>query len=341
MKAMGVNEVRILIPWAGIEPIQGADYYATTDYVVNAANQRGMAILGVLNSTPSWAIPAGSPIYSTPPTSDAAFASFAAAVATRYAGQISAYEVWNEPNSYGFWSPTPSAADYTKLLQAAYPAIKAADPNATVIAAGLISLVNNGNLAINPIDYLTQMYQAGAKGYFDAVAIHPYQFTVYFSQGGPYGDAAPINQVAAMHTVMVANGDGNKLIWSTEYGEPTSVVYGISDATQASMIQDYLTSWSQLSYAGPSFIYTTVDVNSASTDPNYTFGVVRSDWTWKPAAYTIQQWIAAHPQQPVTAQVMTALALATRSAVLAANSSSNNATGCEVADSVQNTCTVQ
>ena len=337
MHAMGVNEVRILIPWAGIEPIQGADYYATMDYVVNAANQRGMAILGVLNSTPSWAIPAGSPIYSTPPTSDAAFASFAAAVATRYAGQISAYEVWNEPNSFGFWSPTPDAAAYTRLLQAAYPAIKAADPNATVIAAGLISLATYGNLTINPIDFLTQMYQAGARGYFDAVAIHPYQYTLYFSQGGPYGDAAPINQVAAMHAVMVANGDGNKLIWSTEYGEPSSQ---FGDAIQASAIQDYLTAWSQFSYTGPSFIYTTVDTNSASTNPDDTLGVVRSDWTWKPAAYTIQQWIAAHPQQAVTAQVMTALALTTSGAVLAVNSGSTYAVSCAFVTSVQNACTV-
>ena len=41
MKAMGVNEVRILIPWAGIEPTQGADYYATTDYMVNACGGLG------------------------------------------------------------------------------------------------------------------------------------------------------------------------------------------------------------------------------------------------------------------------------------------------------------
>ncbi len=138
IKALGATEVRILIPWAVIEPTPGANDWSTLDYIVNTANQDGLAILGVINSSPAWAIPAGSAIYTTPPSSDAAFASFAATVATRYAGQISAYEVWNEPNSYAFWSPTPSAAAYTQLLQATYPAIKAADPTATVIAAGLI-----------------------------------------------------------------------------------------------------------------------------------------------------------------------------------------------------------
>jgi hypothetical protein len=100
------------------------------------------------------------------------------------------------------------------------------------------------------------------------------------------------------------------------------------------MIQDYLTSWSQIPYAGPSFIYTTVDINSASTDPNQTLGVVRSDGTWKPAAYVIQQWTATHPQQSVT----TVATLTAATPVL--KSLSNNASGCEVVDSAQNTCSV-
>ncbi len=330
IKALGANEVRILIPWAFVEPTPGAYNWATLDYIVNAANQRGIAILGDLNASPAWAIPAGSTPYSTPPTSDAAFASFAGAVATRYAGQISAYEVWNEPNSYAFWSPTPSAAAYTQLLQATYPAIKAADPTATVIAAGLISIVNYGNIGINPVDYLTQMYAAGAQGYFDAVAFHPYQYTLPFSQGTGYGDATPIDQLEDMHAVMVANGDGNKLIWSTEFGDPTSEV---SDATQASIIQDYLTSWSTFSYAGPSFIYTVTDINTGDGNDADNFGVIQSDGTWKPAADVIQQWTATHPQQVATPQVMAAL--------LAANSASNNTASCELATPAQNSCIAQ
>ena len=48
-------------------------------------------------------------------------------VATRYKGKVSAYEVWNEPNGKVFWDPEPDAAQYTELLKAAYPAIKAAE----------------------------------------------------------------------------------------------------------------------------------------------------------------------------------------------------------------------
>jgi hypothetical protein len=96
-----------------------------------------------------------------------------------------------------------------------------------------------------------------------------------------------------MHQIMVNNGDGNKLIWSTEYGEPTAVA---SESTQSAYIQDYLNSWSQIPYAGPSFIYTTRDTQTSSTWVDYTFGVLRDDWTLKQSAYTMALWAATHPQ---------------------------------------------
>ncbi|HZQ33452.1 MAG TPA: beta-galactosidase, partial [Mycobacterium sp.] len=52
MKAMGVNDVRILIPWAYVEPLPGVYNWSQLDMIVNAANERGMGVLGVLNSTP-------------------------------------------------------------------------------------------------------------------------------------------------------------------------------------------------------------------------------------------------------------------------------------------------
>ena len=305
MQAMGVNDVRILLPWAFMEPVPGYDYWDTADYIVNAADARGMGILGVINGTPSWAIPDGQPVsYSTPPASNEQLAEFASAVASRYAGKVSAYEVWNEPNSFYGWSPTPDAAAYTQMLQTVYPAIKAADPNATVVGGVMISVTDYGNLTVNPINYLNQMYAAGAQGSFDALSYHPYQYTLPFSLGRWFGDASPIVQLEQMHQIMVANGDGDKLIWSTEYGTPTSVV---DEGTQASLIQDYLSTWSQYDYAGPSFIYTTRDINTASTNPDDTFGVLRDDWSWKPAAYVIQQWTAAHPRQPMPVDLMAAV----------------------------------
>ncbi|HET6735177.1 cellulase family glycosylhydrolase [Mycobacterium sp.] len=295
MQAMGVQNVRILIPWSGIEVVDDFYYWDTVDYLVNAAYERDMGVLGVLNSTPAWAVEPGQAPVVSPPASTEEYAEFVGAVAERYAGKISAYEVWNEPNAYFFWSPAPDPAAYTELLQAAYPAIKAADPDATVIGGVVGWVTDTENLAISPANYVAGMYEAGAQGYFDALSYHPYHYTLPFSQGELYGDISPIGQLELMRELMVANGDGDKLIWATEYGEPTSVV---DEATQAAFIQDYLSTWSEFSYTGPSFIYTTRDRDTESTVVDDTFGVLRDDWSRKPAAEVIEQWTTTYPQAP-------------------------------------------
>lgn len=293
MQSLGVQNVRILIPWNNVEPVQGYWNWSTVDTLVNAAAARNMGILGVLNSTPAWAVPAGDPAVATPPASDAQYAAFASAVAQRYAGKVSAYEVWNEPNAATFWYPSPDPAAYTKLLQAAYPAIKAADPNATVIGGVVGWVTDTPGLAINAASYIQGMYDNGAQGYFDALSFHPYQYQVPFGNGTPYGPLAPINQLATIHQEMVAAGDGSKQIWATEYGEPTSVV---DNTTQAAFISNFLNSWSSFNYTGPMFIYTTRDRNTASTSDQDTLGVFQTNWTPKPAANVIAQWTATHPQ---------------------------------------------
>ena len=301
MQAMGVNDVRIMIPWAGVEYYPDTYHWATVDYMVEAADSRGMGVLAVLNSTPFWATEPGQPALSSPPADPAEFGEFAGLVAERYAGKVGAYEIWNEPNAYIFYSPEPDPAGYTELLKAAYPTIKAADPDAIVVGGVLGAVTTYENLTINPITFVEGIYEAGGGDYFDALSYHPYQYTLPFSQGGWHPDS-PINQLAAMHDVMVANGDAEKLIWASEYGEPSNIA---GEENQAAFLQDMVTSWRTLDYTGPTFIWTLQDRNTGSPDPEDNFGVIRTDGTWKPAAYTIQQ-LASQPQ---TAELAAALSV--------------------------------
>lgn len=310
MQAMGVNDVRVMIPWAGVEPYPGYYNWATTDYIVEAADSRGMGVLGVLNSTPYWATQPGQPALSGAPASAQAYGDFAGLVAQRYAGKVGAYEIWNEPNGAMFYSPEPDPTGYTALLKAAYPEIKAADPDAQVIGGVVGSVVTYGNYTMNPVDFIDGIYAAGGAPYFDALSFHPYQYTTPFSEGGYLPDS-PINQVAAIHDVMVANGDGSKLIWASEYGEPSSVA---GDANQAAYLQDMLTTWRTLGYTGPTFVWTLQDRNSASTDPEDTFGVIASDGTWKPAAYVIQELASNPSATPAMARMALAMPAAQQAA---------------------------
>lgn len=303
MQAMGVDDVRVMIPWAGVEFYPGYYNWSTVDYMVNAADSRGMGVLGVINSTPFWATEPGQPALSGAPASPNAYGQFAGTVAERYAGKVGAYEIWNEPNAYLFYAPQPDPAGYTNLLKAAYPQIKAADPDATVIGGVVGSVVTYGNFTMNPIDFVDGIYGAGGEPYFDALSFHPYQYTTPFSDGGYLPDS-PINQLAAVHDLMVANGDGDKLIWASEYGEPSSVA---GEANQADYLEDMLTTWRTLDYTGPTFVWTLQDRNTASTDPEDTFGVVRSDGTWKPAAYVIRELTSPGDSTPALARMALAL----------------------------------
>jgi hypothetical protein len=287
MQAMGVNTVRIGIPWAGINPIPGYYNWSQSDYMINAADARGMGVLAVITTTPGWANDPSAPGVYGHPASPTDFGTFAGLAAQRYAGKVGAYEIWNEPNAATYYGPQPDPAGYTELLKAAYPAIKAADPDATVVGGVVGSTVTYENLTLNPVTFVDEMYQNGAQGYFDALSFHPYQYTTPFSQGA-YNPNNPIVQLADIHDLMVANGDAGKTIWASEYGEPSSVA---GEAQQAAYTQDMLTTWRTIGYTGPAFIYTLQDTAAAGTDsatPEDSLGLIRADGTWKPAAYVVQ-----------------------------------------------------
>ncbi|MHA3020122.1 Ig-like domain-containing protein [Mycobacterium sp. BMJ-28] len=287
LKNAGVGTIRIMLPWGGVEPEDGTFDWAAVDRMITSANANGIKVLAAINSTPQWAAVPGQPDYAGAPADLNAFGDFVTAVATRYQGQIADYEVWNEPNYSGFWAPTPDAAQYTALLKVAYTAIKGADPDAVVIAGSVAAVMETpGGPAINPVTFLSQMYAAGAAGYFDALAFHPYLYSVLFSAGEGHA-GVPLTQAEQLHAVMVANGDGTKKIWATEYGEPTS---DVSEAVQAAYIGDFLRTWRTLDFAGPAFIHTFADYQSG--DPvQDTFGLLHEDWTPKPAWGVVQDVI--------------------------------------------------
>ncbi|MGZ8178111.1 cellulase family glycosylhydrolase [Williamsia sp. SKLECPSW1] len=281
--ALGVKTVRLAVPWAAYEPADGVYSWAPLDAVVSAAASQGLGVLGVVNTTPAWARAANTSLYA-PPTNPADLGSFMGVLAKRYVSKMTAFEVWNEPNAATSYSPAPDPVGYTALLKAAYPAIKKAQPSATVIGGVLGSTITWGSWTLNPVDFVQQMYAAGAKGSFTALSFHPYQYSTKFSQGASLANS-PLNQVTAIRNLMVSNGDGTKKIWATEYGLPTNQV---SAAQQSDYIDDFLSTWRTLSYAGPAYVYTLVDRNSADTsDPESTFGIYQDNWTPKPAAAVV------------------------------------------------------
>jgi len=276
----GARWLRVHIDWHFIEAVKDQFDWSYADRWINGARDRGLKVLGLITNTPEWAR-APDTSFSHPPIAAGDYAEFVTAVVKRYQARISDWEIWNEPNLprfFGFSDQRP--AGYVALLKAAYPAIKLVQPGSTVIAAGLSPAVG----VDAPPNFVNDMYIAGAKSYFDAIAMHPYVF--------PGGIAADPNHgwsdVARAHDVMTAHGDGDMKIWMTELGAPTAAATdeGVSQEEQAKQILDVLSGLADAGYVGPAFIYSIRDLDSANPDDiQDNFGaLLTSDWQPKYAA---------------------------------------------------------
>lgn len=277
----GASWLRILIDWNVVEPVKGQYDWSYVDGLVNAARAHNLKVLGLITYTAAWARPADT-YFTFPPSNAADYGEFAAAVVRRYADRVSDWELWNEPNLplfFGYLFDN-NATRYTALVRAAYPAIKAVQPDSTVVLAGLSPTLGE----YGPPAFLEQMYAAGVNGFFDAAAAHP-----YVSPTGIVAD--PSNgwsDVGRMHAVMVAHGDGDKQIWLTELGAPTSdpSAEGVSETEQAKQITDVLAAAAANGYSGPAFIFCIRDFNSFNRghrDDNWG-ALLTSDWRPKVAA---------------------------------------------------------
>jgi hypothetical protein len=206
-----------------VERSPGDFDFSAYDPVVARAARAGVNVLPVLMGPPAFrsSKPALSRSHAMfPPRSNAAFAAFAAAAVRRYGGggslwrehpelpfvPIRAWQVWNEPNIPNFWRSGPDARGYVALLRAGARSIRAADPGAEVVAAGL----PNSRLGVPFLTFLERMYGAGAKGSFDTLAIHPYSRNV----------EGLMALTESARRVMNRHGDRSRL-WITEFGWST------------------------------------------------------------------------------------------------------------------------
>jgi hypothetical protein len=143
-------------------------------------------------------------------------------VAARYRGRVTAYIVWNEPNLATEWEGRPpDPVGYTELLCAAHAAVRAADPQALVVSAGLAPTNHNNDQALDDRLYLQAMYAAGAAGCFDVLAAHPYGFA--YPPDDPYGahDGLNLARLTDLRAIMIEEAGGEKPVWATELGWTT------------------------------------------------------------------------------------------------------------------------
>ena len=235
VQEMGFTWVKQKFAWREIEGIEKGQYdWYRSDYIVDETEKAGLKLLVRLDQQPYWAEPADNQWQENgPPGNMADFADFCGAVATRYRGRIDAYQVWNEPNLTREWgNRPPDPAAYTELLRACYTAIKAADPDAVVVSAGLAPTGTDTAEAMPDTEFLQGMYDAGAAAYFDVLGANapgykaPPELDPAAAEAPEYGGGRwfAFRHVEDLRALMVANGDGRKQVAVLELGWTTDKV---------------------------------------------------------------------------------------------------------------------
>jgi hypothetical protein len=219
-RRLHVGLVRQTFDWADIERTPEHFHFARYDALMAAAAQRGLHVMPVLFNPPGFhssGPPRPSKRGTFPPRHPADLAAFAAVLAHRYGpggnfwkahpeltpDPIRTWQVWNEPSLPVYWPTGPDPNAYAQLLAATGKAIKSVDPGATIVSAG----IPQSRIGMPFGQYVEGLYRAGAKGMFDALAIHPYARDT----------AGVLAAIIQARRIMDRHGDHSP-IWVTEVG---------------------------------------------------------------------------------------------------------------------------
>jgi hypothetical protein len=201
--------------WDRLEPVDteppAYDWSKVDASKLTTTAAEGMQIIAIVRYAPDWARKL--PAYACGPIAESAFpdyAEFLKALVERYSQppyNIKYWELGNEPDAppnpnlgsrpaFGCWGDVHDeyygGGYYAEMLKWAYPAIKAADPQAQVLIGGLLLDCEPGQPSCQSDigKFLEGILKNGGGDYFDLVSFHGYP--VYlgpeFGVGGLYQD---------------------------------------------------------------------------------------------------------------------------------------------------------
>jgi len=313
----GFHWIRQEFPWEDIEISKKGDFWdhkwnisawEKYDRIVNLAGKYNLEIIARLDNPPAWSRAEGDAVGSLAPPDDFNdFGDFVYAVVSRYRGKIRYYQIWNEPNIYPEWGERPvNAAEYVELLKIAYTRAKEADPDCVILSAGLAQTTEEGPKNLSDLIYLQQMYDAGAKDYFDILGVMAYGLWTGPRDYRVSPDRTNFSRPQLIREIMVRNGDAHKPIWVTEVGWnalprdfPGYPNFGrVTEEQQARYaVQAYERAqreWPWMGVMNYWFFKRATDLEKDQTF--YYFRMVEPDFTPLPVYYAMSEF--AH-QQPV------------------------------------------
>lgn len=218
MRRGGAGTLRVVFD-GGVQAFPEPARWTQYDELMTAAARDRIEVLPVLIGIPGPRLRINRP---RTRTQRMVWARFVSGVASRYGRggafwelhpelepmPITAYQVWNEPNLPAYWRPTDDAAGYLRLVRLTRARLRAVDPQAQIVLAGL----PDSRLGTRMLDYVRAIYaQPRARALFDIVAVNPYS----------PGPAGVLDKLVQVRAYMDRRGDHRTRIWVTEIGWAT------------------------------------------------------------------------------------------------------------------------
>ena len=297
LQDVGAGWVRMSMSWSNwVEPSDnsyGGSALSHFDRAVNIAEAAGYKIIIMVEESPSWARDTSNK--NAPPRDNAELAEFMGFLANRYRGRVEAYQVWNEPNLKWAWDNAPNAAEYAQMLRTVAPSIRAADPGAKVLFAGV---------SRNDYRFLEDAYASmpDIGDYFDVMATHPYVYNGGSPEGVWLDENGRINKGAfsayrEVRATMEYYGD-TKPIWFTEFGWSTTTAgtgwnLGVTPEMQATYLAQAYDCMLQDSYIEVATWYNFRNEYWANDSNTWVtqLGLMSTNFTRKPAYYALKNYV--------------------------------------------------
>lgn len=248
VRLMVFSHVKQTFAWKDLEPAPGQWDFTRADAIVDEVTGRGLQLVVRLSDAPTWTHPnvpryTNAEIVDAPPDDLALWGDYCGRIAARYAGRVSAYQIWNEPNLSREWGGRePDPPGYVALLQTCSQAIRAADPAAILISAGMAP-TGNWDVTAWPDDlYLQRLYDLDFQQWIDVVGVHAPGY------GEPHTDPADapgghrffsFRRVEDIRRLLIRNGDAARQLailetgWTTDPVNPSYAWFAVDEQTQA------------------------------------------------------------------------------------------------------------
>src|SRR5919197_4957162 len=153
VKQAGFNWAKHQIEWAAVETAPSQYDWSELDSIINTDIGAGLNVMVSVQHAPEFL---RGPASGLMPADPSTYQRFLQAMASRYAGKIKAYEIWNEENlarEAGPGNVNPST--YLPLLKAGYAGVKAGDASAQVMLGALSPTgANQPGVSMDDLEYL-------------------------------------------------------------------------------------------------------------------------------------------------------------------------------------------